>query len=117
MAAGCTGGPFAEPNATKARSHAAQVKGGAGTGGIRVCGGVLDEQLLDALVTDLHRSRRNEKKEKTVHRALLSELAAAAHTADVTVTAEQSAQHPSASNFRRCCDISRRLSRRSLRLC
>jgi hypothetical protein len=31
------------------------------------CDGVLDEQLFDALVTDLH--RRNEKKEKTVHRA------------------------------------------------
>ena len=33
LAAGCTGGPFAGQNATKARFHAAQVEGG----GIKVC--------------------------------------------------------------------------------
>ena len=64
-------------------------------GGIKVCDGVLDEQLFGALITDLH--RLNEKKEKTVHRALLGELAATTHTADVAVTVEQSAQRPSAS--------------------
>ena len=52
-----------------------------GGGGIKVCDGVLDEQLFDALVTNL--PRRNEKKEKTVRRALLSELAAVTHIADV----------------------------------
>ena len=36
---GCTEGPFAGQNATKARFHAAQVKGG----GIKVCDGVLDD--------------------------------------------------------------------------
>ena len=92
LATGCTGGPFAGQNATKARFHAAQVKGG----GIKVCDGVLDEQLFDALVTNLH--RRNEKKEKTVRRALLSELAAVTHIADVAVAVEQSAQRSSASH-------------------
>ena len=51
LANGCSGGPSSEHNATKARFHAVQVKGG----GIKVCGGVLDEHLFDALVTDLHR--------------------------------------------------------------
>ena len=64
LAAGCTGGPFAGHDANKARFHAAQVKGG----GTQVCGGVLDEQLFDTLVTDL--DWRNEKKGKAVHRAL-----------------------------------------------
>ena len=54
LAGGCSGGPFAGQNATKARFHAAQVKGG----GIKVCDGVLDEHLFGALVADLH--RRNE---------------------------------------------------------
>ena len=82
MAAGCTGGPCAGQNTTKARFHAAQVK----SGDIKVCDGVLGEQLFDALVTDLH--QRNEKKEKTVHRALLGELAAVTHIADVAVAVE-----------------------------
>ena len=86
LAAGCTGGPFAGHNATKARFHAAQVKGG----GIKVCDGVLGEQLFDALVTDLHRG--NEKTETTIHSALLSELAAVTHIANVAVAVEQSAQ-------------------------
>ena len=85
--------PFAAQNATEARLHAAQVKGG----GIKVCDGVPGEQLFDALVTDLH--RRNEKKEKTPHHALLSELAAATHITDVAVTAEQSAQRSLAPHF------------------
>ena len=51
MTGGCSGGPFSGKNATRARFHAAQVKGG----GIKVCGGVLDEHLFDALVADLHR--------------------------------------------------------------
>ena len=91
LAAGCTGGAFVEQNATMARFHAAQVKGG----DIKVCNGVLDEQPFDALVTNLH--RRNEKKEKTVHRALLSELAATTRIADMAVSAEQSVQCSSAS--------------------
>ena len=93
LADGCTGGPFAGKNANKARFHAAHEKGD----GIKVCGGMLDEQLFDTLVTDLH--RRNEKKENTVHRALLSELAAATHIADVAITAEQSAQRSLAPHF------------------
>ena len=48
LAAGCTGGPFAGQNETKARFHAAQVKGGC----TKVCDGVPGEQLSDALVTD-----------------------------------------------------------------
>ena len=91
LAGGCSGGPFAGHTATKARFHAAQVKGG----GIKVCDGVLGEQLFDALVTDLHRG--NEKTETTIHRALLSELAAVTHIANVAVAVEQSAQRFSAS--------------------
>ena len=92
LATGCTVGPLTGQNATKARFHAAQVTGS----GIKVCDGVLCEQLFDALVTDLH--RRNEKTEKTGYRALLSELAAAAHIADVAVAVNQSAQRSSASH-------------------
>ena len=92
LAVGCTGGPFAGQNATEARFRVAQVKGG----GIRVCDGVFDEQLFDVLATDLH--RRNEKKGKTVHRALLIGLVAATHIADVAVAVEQSAQRSSASH-------------------
>ena len=51
MAGGCSGGPFPGKNATKARLHTAQVE----CGGIKVCGGVLDEYLSDAFATDLHR--------------------------------------------------------------
>ena len=91
MATGCTGRSFAGQNVIKARFYAAQVKGC----GTKVCGGVLGRQLFDALVADLH--RRNEKKEKTVHRALLSELAAVTHIADVAVAVEQSAQRSSVS--------------------
>ena len=64
-------------------------------GGTKVCGGVLCEQLFDTLVIHLH--RRNEKKEKRVHRALQSELAAATHIADVAAAVEQSAERSSAS--------------------
>ena len=50
MAGGCSGGPFAGHNATKARFHTAQVKGG----GIKVWDGVHDHPF-NALATDLHR--------------------------------------------------------------
>ena len=50
LGGGYTGGPFTGHNATKARFLTAQAKGG----GIKVCDGVLDEHLFDALVTDLH---------------------------------------------------------------
>ena len=66
-------------------------------GSIKVCDSVLGDQPFGALVTDLY--RRNEKKENTVHRALLSELAAATHIADIAVALEQSAQRSSASHF------------------
>ena len=100
LAAVCTGGPFSGQNATKARFHAAQVK----SGDIKVCDGVLDEQLSDTLVTDIH--RRNEKREKAVHRALLNALAAATHIADVAVAVEQSAQCSPASHVTGVGDIS-----------
>ena len=49
-----------------------------------------------AIATNLHRG--NKPTEKTVHRALLSELAAVTHIADVAVAVEQSAQRSSASH-------------------
>ena len=62
---GCSGGPFAGGDAPKAHSHVAQVEGG----GTKVCGGVLDELLFDALVNDSHRRNNSWTARTTAQRA------------------------------------------------
>ena len=106
LAGGCTEGPFAGHNTTKTRFHAAQVKGG----GIKVCNGMLDEQLFGTLGTDLTPAQREEGEDGPPRAAEKARGGDAHRRRRGRRRAERVALIGLVSH--RCCDNYRRLSRR-----